>query len=281
MTDAAPWTCPTCRQVVSTEYCPTCGERQLHPRDLTLRGMLAQVAQKITSLDARLIRTVRSLVARPGELTVRYLEGPRKPYIGPFALFLFCNVVFVAMEALTKVSVFSTPLANHLQFQPWSEWARAAVAQHLVATHTTMAAYAPMFDKEVADHAKSLVALMVLPFAIAPALVFRRSHRPFVAHVAFSLHFHAFVLLLLSVSVLVPAVDQWLGGLGLRSRLLDNSMAAAQLAICALYLYLASGRVYGARGMARVFQALALAVAAMATFLGYRFALLLITLYST
>jgi hypothetical protein len=89
------------------------------------------------------------------------------------------------------------------------------------------------------------------------------------------------VLLLLSVSVLVPAIDQWLGGVGLRSRLLDNSLAAAQLAICALYLYLASGPVYGARGMARVFQALALAVAAMATFLGYRFALLLITLYST
>ena len=44
-----------------------------------------------------------------------------------------------------------------------------------------------MNDAAVADRAQSLVALMALPFALAPALVFRRSRQPFVAHIAFSL----------------------------------------------------------------------------------------------
>jgi|SRR4249919_2119211 len=280
MNDTAPWTCPTCQRVLSTPFCPTCGERRLRARDLTLRGLFAQVAQSITNLDARLIRTVRCLITQPGELTVRYLQGPRKPYIGPFAFFLLTNVLFVAMEALTKSNVFSTPLAEHLRTQPWSEWARPLVAHRLAQLHMTFDAFAPRFDAAVADHAKSFVALMVLPFAIAPALVFLRSHRPFVTHVAFSLHFHAFMLLLLSVSLLVPAADTWMGGRGLENQVLDNSLALAHLAICAVYLFLSAGPVYGARGVARGFQALALTLAAMVTFLGYRFVLFLATLYT-
>ena len=151
MNDTAPWTCPTCQRVLSTPYCPTCGERQLHPRDLTLRGLLAQIAQAITNLDARLIRTVRCLVTRPGELTIRYLQGQRKPYIGPIAFFLLTNVLFVGMESLTQSNVFSTPLEQHVRNQPWSAWARPLVAHRLTDLRTTFEAYAPVFDAAVAD----------------------------------------------------------------------------------------------------------------------------------
>jgi hypothetical protein len=277
--DETSWTCPTCSRAVTTLYCPTCGERRLQARDLRFRGLLAQMSQSVTNLDARLIRTVRCLFRHPGELTVRYLQGPRKPYIGPIAFFLLANVLFVGMESLTGSNVFATPLAQHLSNQPWSGWIAPYIAERVAARGTTLAAYAPVFDKAVADHAKSLVALMVPPFAIVAALVYRRSGRPFVAHAAFSLHFHAFMLLLLSVALLVPTIDVWFGGAGLRSRLLDNGLALAHLVLCAIYLYFASGPVYGARGAARIVQALILTLGAMLTFLGYRFALLWITLY--
>lgn len=281
MSETPAWTCPTCHQAVVSAYCPTCGERRLRPRDLTLRGLLAQMAQSVTNLDARLLRTVRLLVRKPGEPTVRYLQGARKPYIGPIALFLLANVLFVAMEALTGSNVFATHLASHLRTQPWSGWIEPFIARRVAALGTTMEAYAPVFDKGVAEHAKSLVVLMVLPFALVPALVYRRSRRPFVAHVAYSLHFHAFMLLSLCALLGVLAIEVWLGGAGLASRLFDNALALAHVIICGLYLYFASGPVYGAKGVARVMQALALTFGAVLTFLGYRFALLWITLYAT
>lgn len=282
MTDSDSWICPTCNVAVATPYCPTCGERRLQARDLTLRGMLHKAFEAFTNLDARLIRSVRSLVLRPGTLTVLYLQGRRKPYIGPLALFLLANVLFVAMETLAGSNVFSTPLYKHLHSQPWSELAQQLVAHRLATSNTGMEAYAAAFDPAVAAHAKSLVILMVLPFALLPALVFRRHPRPFVAHVAFSLHFHAFMLLLLSASLLVPIADVVLvGGPGLASQLLDNALAIGLLLVCAVYLYLASGPVYEAKGATRVLQAIVLTVAAMVVFLGYRFALLLITLQTT
>lgn len=282
MTDPDSWTCPACDVEVATPYCPSCGERRLQARDLTLRGMLHKAFEAFTNLDARLIRSVRSLVLRPGALTLLYLQGPRKPYIGPLALFLLANVLFVAMESIAGSNVFSTPLYKHLHFQPWSELAQHLVAQRLATSNTTVETYATAFDPAVAAHAKSLVILMVLPFALLPALVFRRHPRPFVVHVAFSLHFHAFMLLLISASLLVPIVDVvLLGGPGLASQLLDNALAVGLLLVCAIYLYLASGPVYETRGAIRVLQTMALTVAAMGIFLGYRFALLLITLRTT
>ena len=281
MTDPDTWTCPTCHIAIATPYCPNCGERRLLARDLTLQGLLHKAIQSFTSLDARLIRTVRCLLQRPGVLTTLYLQGPRKAYIGPLTLFLLANVLFVGTESLSPSNVFSTPLDKHLHNQPWSLLAQRLVARHLAATHSTVDAYAAVFDPAVAAHAKSLVVLMVLPFALLPPLVFRRHPRPFVAHVAFSLHFHAFMLLVLSAGVLVMAVDILLGGPGLASQLLDNAIAIGALLACTVYLYLAAGPVYGATGAMRVLQTIVLALAAMTIFLGYRFALLLITLQTT
>ena len=280
MTDTDPWTCPACRTPVATAYCPACGEQRLHARDLTLHGLLHQALEAFTSLDARLPRTVWNLVRRPGFLTVRYVEGPRRLYVGPFALFLLANLLFVGMEALTDSNVFSTPLQKHLHNQPWEDFAQTLVSQRLEVTGRTLEAYAPVFDQAVARNAQSLIILMVLPFALLPAMLFRRCRRPFAAHLAFSLHFFTFVLLAITSVLVMIGVELLFGGVGLVSQSLDNAISIGLLLGSGIYLYLATGPVYGARGARRLIESLVLLFASFSVFLGYRFALFLITLYS-
>ena len=190
-------TCPTCNEVLAASYCPECGERALHPHDLTLRGLLKQVVQTFTSVDGPLLRSFRCLVTRPGVLTVAYLRGQRKPYTLPLQLFLVANVLFFAMQSFTGAKLFSTPLNQHLQSDIWGDVAQQLVGRRLEMRQTSMDLYAPVFDHAVEVNAKSLIAVMVLPFALLPAVVFYRSRRPFVAHIVFSLHFYTFLLLLL------------------------------------------------------------------------------------
>lgn len=281
------WTCPSCRGAVSTPYCPQCGEQPLRPRELTLHGLAEQVFEAFTNIDGRLLRSFRCLVMRPGLLTVAFLEGRRKPYLGPVALFLVANVLFFAVESLTGGTVLSTPLDSHLYKQPWSPLAQTLVTHRLDALHTTAALYAPGFDAAAAVHARSLILLMALSFAVLPGLVFRRGRHPFAAHAVFSLHLYAFLLLLFCVVTTVEAVNVSHGGAGSTS--LDQALSTGLVVACATYLYLAIGTVYpstplGAGGgsrTARMLRAIALSVAAAAIVLGYRFVLLLITLYST
>ena len=130
-------------------------------------------------------------------------------------------------------------------------------------------------------NAKSLILLMTLPFALLLPLTFLRERRPFMMHVAFSLHLYTFLLLLFCVALLAAKLSAVLGFGGLDAPMVDNVLSVANLAACAAYLYLAIGPVYGASGTLRTAKAILLALAVAAIVLGYRFVLFFITLYAT
>ena len=246
-----PWTCPNCNLEVPGAFCPACGERPVGPPDLSFRGLLAQFTKAISGIDGRLIRSFRSVLANPGALTNAYAQGQRKPYIGPFQLFLIANVVFFAVQSMTHNKVFSSTLDSHLHQQDWSDLAQQLVSHRLEATRMSLDRYAPLFDQAVILNAKFLVILMVVPFALLLPLVFLRNRRPFATHVIFSLHFYAFLLLLFCVALAVAAVDVLMGGAGLNSAHMDNVLTAINLVACTTYLFMATGTVYAATGATR------------------------------
>lgn len=280
MTEDLRWSCPTCEKLVTTRYCPRCGEEPLVPGDLTLRGLVGKLLHALTSIDARAVRSAWVLVRHPGELTLAWTTGRRKAFVAPFQLFLIANVIFFALQWATGENVFSSTLESHLYHQDWRELAQSLLASRLDQTHARLADFAPAFDRAVVLYAKSLIVLMTIPFALALPLVFFGARRPFVTHVVFSFHLYTFLLLLFCIALLVAKASAWLGLGGLESPTVDNALSVANLAACALYLYLAIGPVYGATGAMRALQAIALAIAVAAIVLGYRFALFLITLYA-
>ena len=93
---------------------------------------------------------------------------------------------------------------------------------------TTVASYAPIFNQAIVLNAKTLIILMVVPFALLLPLAFYGTRQPFATHVTFSLHFYAFLLLLFCVSLAVSAVDVLVGGAGLQSARLDNILSVSQ-----------------------------------------------------
>jgi hypothetical protein len=275
------WTCPTCATTVETAYCPACGESPIRPRDLTVRGLLRQLFDAVSNIDGRLIRSLRAGASRPGSLTVAWVRGPRKPYLGPIQLFLVANVAFVAMQSISGAKVFSSTLGSHLHDQDWSEVAQRMVARRLASTHTTLEAYAPSFDQAVAFHAKSLVILMTIPFALLLPVVFARSRKPFALHAVFAVHVYTFLLFLYCAALVLSGIDLLRGGAGLADPRLDTVLTVFNLAVCAAYLHQAIGRVYGAKGVWRIVASLTLAVAVLAITLAYRFGLLWLTLRVT
>jgi hypothetical protein len=281
VTEVERWACVTCGTSVSTTHCPDCGESVIRARDLGLRELLIEAFHSLTNVDSRLIRSIRSLLFRPGALTIAYLEGPRKPYIAPFQLFLLANLLFFAVQSTTPDKIFSTPLDSHLHGQDWSALARDMVAKHLDDKHMSLEAYTPLFDHVVGINARSLIFLMAVPFALTLVLMFLRNQRPFAAHIVFTLHFYAFQLMLLCVLLLALGIQVRIGGSERLSATMDTALFAIQLGASAIYLYVATGKVYGVRSWRRVTAAVALVLIAGCVVLGYRFVLFVITLYGT
>jgi hypothetical protein len=276
-----PWTCPTCKASVTTRFCPRCGEEPAKPHDLTFRGFAEKAFHAFTSIDARTLRSIRTLLWRPGELTVAWVNGIRKPYVLPLSLFLIANVAFVAAQWLTGQHVFNSSLDSHLHHQDWSALAQSLASERLSETARTLEEYRTDFDRRVAVNAKSFVVLMSLAFSLLLPLVFFRGKRPFMVHVVFSLHLYAFLLLLMTAALLVAGLSLMLGFGGIEAPMVDRLLSVAMVLVCGFYVYRAIAPVYGVRGAPRAIGTLALVIGIAALVLGYRFALFFITLHST
>jgi hypothetical protein len=274
-------TCASCGRSIESEYCPVCGEQAIKPDDLTLRRLLMDIFRSITDFDSRLLRSFRRLMFSPGALTAAYLEGPRKPFIAPFPLFLLANVAFFAIQSISGEKIFSSPLESHLHHQDWSALAQRLVADRLASASLSFEAYAPVFDQAVTVNAKSLVIIMTVPFALVLIAMFRGSGRPFATHCVFALHFYAFQLLLFCFVLSLMIVNDWFGGPDAKAAIVDVGVFVTLLVVSALYLYSATGRVYESRGLLRAGKVLVLTFAVGVGVLGYRFLVFLFTLYTT
>ena len=273
------WICPSCSLTLFTAYCSTCGEKVPGKRDLTLRGFFTQFFEAFSSIDRRVIRSFRSLLTRPGELTLSFVQGQRIPFVGPFQLFVIANLLFFALQSLTNTNIVSTTLDSHLHHQDWSGIATDLVNRHLEIKQTTLELYTPVFNQALFFYAKTFIILMVAPFSVLLLILFNRKQQYIVAHFAFSLYFYAFLLLLFCFSILIAAVQMLFGGDGLNSPWMDTILSLLNLAALGAYLYAAIGAVYKESGKSRIIKVVVLMSAIAFIFLGYRFLLFLVTLY--
>ena len=202
--------CLNCGTALAGDFCHRCGQKSTPPV-LPARALLAGAADDLLSWDARLVRTLRALLLRPGWLTREYLAGRRVDHVPPFRLYLLVSAANLALATVLKANRFF-----FFSAQPG-------------AGNERVIAWLPR------------VMFLALPaFAGILALVYRR--RYFAEHLVFALHFHsaAFILATLHLLLVAPrmGIPPWLAP---AARVLDGAIPIALF----VYLYLALRRVYG------------------------------------
>ena len=97
---AHPSECANCGTVLNGKFCHACGQHaHVHT---SLLHLAEEVLHGVLHFDAKGLRTLPMLVARPGELTRRYIDGQRTRYVSPLALFLFMVVAMFFVASLTS-----------------------------------------------------------------------------------------------------------------------------------------------------------------------------------
>jgi hypothetical protein len=97
---AHPAPCANCQAPLAGQFCHACGQRAHLHRSLLHLG--EELLHGILHFDAKAWRTLPMLVARPGQLTRRYVDGQRTRFVSPLALFLF--MIFFMFFVVSWVS---------------------------------------------------------------------------------------------------------------------------------------------------------------------------------
>lgn len=93
--------CRNCGAHAPGHYCPNCGQETRIALP-TFPAFMREAAGRYVALDGRLGRTLASLVARPGFLTLEYFAGRRKRYIRPARLFLVLYLLLFAVIGIVQ-----------------------------------------------------------------------------------------------------------------------------------------------------------------------------------
>ena len=105
-------TCRNCGAPVSGDYCARCGQ-ETRLQLPTFPAFMREAAGRYVAFDGRMWRTLWALVARPGFLTLEYLQGRRRRYIRPARLFL---VLYLMLFALIGFVAPPTSIGDQVVF---------------------------------------------------------------------------------------------------------------------------------------------------------------------
>lgn len=251
--------CVSCGAPLSGPYCSRCGERTLEPEALTLRHFLVHtVAHELLSVDGALWRSLRLLFVRPGQLSLEYAAGRRRPYVNPFRLLLLAIIAYALLSTgrvmtwnLGPVTVSMAPALGRRSgsvegtidsIDPYR------LLRRQVAAKQQQLASAPArerFHDRLATFAQPVSFTNVVLFAATLHLAFRRRRRRFLEHLAFSMHVLSFVLLSSLALVLAFHVRFWLFGTLPFVMMLIGWWQFTYLTVAIRRFYLATGRWNG------------------------------------
>lgn len=97
--DAAHGVCLNCGTALIGEFCHACGQNgHVHK---TLSSIGHDLLHGVFHFEGKVWRTLPMLVAHPGSLTRRYIDGERARFVSPLALFLF--FVFLMFATISSL----------------------------------------------------------------------------------------------------------------------------------------------------------------------------------
>ena len=103
--------CNNCNTVVTSEFCPNCGQRTSINK-VSFKETFHDLIDQLFSLSAPLPATLKMLIVNPGLLFREYLSGKRKKYYKPISFFLLATLLYIFVRWLIDFSPFAQTIGN-------------------------------------------------------------------------------------------------------------------------------------------------------------------------
>src|SRR4029078_451394 len=88
-------TCKNCGNHFNGNYCNNCGEKVYTEHDRTAFHFLEEGFHFLTHFEGTFFTTIKTIFAKPGQVSVDYANGIRKKYFKLLSLFLLLVVLYL------------------------------------------------------------------------------------------------------------------------------------------------------------------------------------------
>ena len=194
--------CQNCGSVGVQQFCPACGQGLIR-EDRSLLSWLRGALDELLSLDGRMVRTLRTLFASPGTLTLAWVAGERARFTPPIKLYLVSSVLFFGVLSVLGTSPMRLlELLGEIEGLRQEEHIRAIAAADPGEWPPDLLRAAAGAYRGFIEDAVTIGLLIVVPAtALILALLFLRSRRwYYVDHLIHALHVVSAALLVWAIA---------------------------------------------------------------------------------
>lgn len=191
--------CRSCGNALSGKFCSQCGEKILEPKEKSFGDFLGSVLKATTSLDGKFLRTLKIMVARPGEVSYHYLNGKRVPFIKPMSMFFIANLLYFLFPLFNSLN---SSLYVQMNLLPHSGVATYLVEKRIAAEKMDFDEFQIRYDQQSTNMAKMALVLLVIYFSLPLSLINFNRKMYYYDHLLVSLEACSLIILLNFVALL-------------------------------------------------------------------------------
>jgi len=101
--------CKNCDYKFEGNFCPSCGQ-SVKEVQKPVRFFFGDMLDSLLVFDLRVVRSLPTLLIKPGKISSDYIAGKRRRYVPPFRFFLFASILFFFLIGLQTRNLFNTNL---------------------------------------------------------------------------------------------------------------------------------------------------------------------------
>lgn len=215
--------CLNCDAPLQGVWCHNCGQKA-SSADLTVHDVAHEAMHEFLHLDGKILQTLKLLVVKPGELTREFIAGRRARYISPLRLYLTFSVLFFTLAVIVpgaRQAFIRTSSSRHAE-------------ERQLPANSEAERKADELGEAVMHNIPRATFVLMPVFALLTWAFFHKQQRFYVPHLYYAVHFHAFIYLVMSVTVLCGAA----GTVG-------KTIGSALILVTFPYHFIALWRVFG------------------------------------
>ena len=221
--------CLNCGAQLTGEFCASCGQKRPHT-DPSLRDFLRETTEELTHWEGKVPQTLKTLLARPGQLTRDFLAGRRARWLPPLRVYIICSLLFFVAKPIiesatgrsfrtAQFSVTNADGSTTMTPEARAEIEKGLPARLFGAERVIRAASSQRELNRAMDATVPRAMFVLLPFfALLTNVAWRKRAPRYPAHLYAALHIHAawFTALFVSTvaSAFLPDAMSFVLGLG-------------------------------------------------------------------
>lgn len=210
--------CKNCETSFKGNFCSNCGQ-SVKDLDIPFKVLIFDMMANMWAFDTRVIKTLKSVLFKPGEMALDYTAGRRARYMPPFRFYIFISFIFFLLLNISTTRTFNEKWSLMTDSDTLSITNREMDNLLTISGSNTEKSSFKGFSADINQNREhyisrffsifswSLFILMPL-YAAMFWLLFRKNLRFFLGHFIFAINQHAFLftlfIILLAINLILP-----------------------------------------------------------------------------